>query len=191
MSLRQHQHPLIQRLADRIEQIWQSTLPLAPYTLPEDLGYVEGKLEGERLTIENHCYQAPPFRKLHLELARVGESLDILHCVMFPEPRYDLPMFGCDLVGGRGQISAAIVDLSPVTGELPVAYTSALSVLPKLTFSQPRELPPWGQIFSPFAFLFGHRETLRNSNFLIALVSTSRSTVNLASKLCPRISPKP
>lgn len=166
MSLRQHQHPLIQRLADRIEQIWRTFLTLAPYTLPEDLGYVEGKLEGERLTIENHCYQAPPFRKLHLELARVGESLDILHCVMFPEPRYDLPMFGCDLVGGRGQISAAIVDLSPVTGQLPAAYTSALSALPQLTFSQPRELPPWGHIFSPFCIFIRPQGDTEEQQFL-------------------------
>ncbi|WP_298612089.1 phycocyanobilin:ferredoxin oxidoreductase [uncultured Thermosynechococcus sp.] len=166
MSLRQHQHPLIQRLADRIEQIWRTALPLAPYALPEDLGYVEGKLEGERLTIENHCYQAPPFRKLHLELARVGESLDILHCVMFPEPHYDLPMFGCDLVGGRGQISAAIVDLSPVTGQLPAAYTSALSALPKLTFSQPRELPPWGHIFSPFCLFIRPQGDREEQQFL-------------------------
>lgn len=166
MSLRQHQHPLIQRLADRIEQIWQTSLPLTPYALPEDLGYVEGKLEGERLTIENHCYQASPFRKLHLELARVGESLDILHCVMFPEPHYDLPMFGCDLVGGRGQISAAIVDLSPVTGQLPAAYTSALSALPKLTFSQPRELPPWGHIFSPFCIFIRPQGNMEEQQFL-------------------------
>ncbi|MDG2992329.1 phycocyanobilin:ferredoxin oxidoreductase [Candidatus Synechococcus calcipolaris G9] len=149
-SLRHQQHPLICRLADRIEQIWQETLDLSPYHLPEDLGYVEGKLEGEKLTIENRCYQTDQFRKLHLELARVGQNLDILHCVMFPRPHYALPMFGCDLVGGRGQISAAIADLSPVQETLPSPYITALGALPSLSFSQPRELPPWGDIFSPY-----------------------------------------
>ena len=149
-SLREQQHPMIRDLANRIEAVWQETLTLDPYPLPEDLGYVEGKLEGERLTIENQGYQAPQFRKLHLELARVGTTLDILHCVMFPRPEYNLPMFGCDLVGGRGQISAAIVDLSPVGETLPAAYETALAALDTPTFSQERELPAWGTIFSPY-----------------------------------------
>lgn len=150
-SVREQQHPLIRQLADCIEEVWQYKLDLSPYTLPPELGYVEGKLEGEKLVIENRCYQTPQFRKIHLELARVGNMLDILHCVMFPRPEYNLPMFGCDLVGGRGQISAAIVDLSPVNSRtLPEAYTSALSALEPPNFSTERELPEWGDIFSEF-----------------------------------------
>jgi phycocyanobilin:ferredoxin oxidoreductase len=149
---RRSQHTLIRRLADAIESVWQTHLELSPYVIPAELGYVEGRLEGEKLTIENRCYQTPQFRKLHLELAKVGTNLDILHCVMFPRVEYALPMFGCDLVGGRGQISAAIADLSPLNQErtLPSAYTAALSSLPNPNFSQPRELPAWGDIFSPF-----------------------------------------
>jgi phycocyanobilin:ferredoxin oxidoreductase len=152
-SLRNHQHSLIRQLADSIETLWQKHLNLSPYSVPEDLGYIQGSLEGERLTIENHCYQAPQFRKLHLELAKVGNGLDILHCVMFPNPEYALPIFGTDLVGGGGgAISAAIVDLSPISADrsLPDAYQSALFALPELTFSQPRSLPEWGDIFSEF-----------------------------------------
>jgi phycocyanobilin:ferredoxin oxidoreductase len=149
-SLRQQQHPMIRQLADIIESVWQQHLALSPYQLPEDLGYIEGRLEGERLVIENACYQAPQFRKMHLELARVGQTLDILHCVMFPRPEYALPMFGCDIVGGRGQVSAAIVDLSPVSRDrtLPNAYREALAALPTIDFSQPRDIPTWGDIFS-------------------------------------------
>ncbi|BAZ31733.1 ferredoxin-dependent bilin reductase [Cylindrospermum sp. NIES-4074] len=151
-SLREQQHPLIRQLADCIEAVWHKHLDLSPYHLPAELGYVEGRLEGEKLVIENRCYQTPQFRKMHLELAKVGNMLDILHCVMFPRPEYDIPMFGCDLVGGRGQISAAIADLSPVQLDrsLPEAYAAALAGLPVLNFSQPRELPEWGNIFSDF-----------------------------------------
>jgi phycocyanobilin:ferredoxin oxidoreductase len=154
-SLRDHQHPLIQKLADGIESIWQQHLNLSPYRIPDDLGYVEGYLEGERLVIENHCYQTTQFRKLHLELAQVGNGLDILHCVMFPNPEYALPIFGADIVGSRGEkgaISAAIADLSPVNADrsLPVRYQVELGELPALQFSQPRILPAWGDIFSEF-----------------------------------------
>lgn len=152
-SLRTQQHSLIHKLADCIEETWHRYLELTPYSVPEGLGYIEGSLEGERLTIENHCYQTPQFRKLHLELAQVGNNLDILHCVMFPHITYELPLFGTDLVGKRGgTISAAIADLSPVNAEnnLPEHYQQQLSILPRPCFSHPRALPAWGSIFSEF-----------------------------------------
>lgn len=159
---------MIRQLADIIETTWQQHLTLSPYQLPEDLGYVEGRLEGEKLVIENTCYQAPQFRKQHLELARVGQTLDILHCVMFPHPEYDLPMFGCDIVGGRGQISAAIVDLSPVSRDrtLPQSYRAAISNLPEMTFSQPRDIPTWGDIFSEVCLFIRPTSPAEEQQFL-------------------------
>jgi phycocyanobilin:ferredoxin oxidoreductase len=150
-SLRESQHPLIHRLADCIENTWRQNLEISPYKIPEGLGFIEGALEGDRLVIENHCYQAPQFRKLHLELAQVGK-LDILHCVMFPNPNYALPIFGADLVGGKSSINAAIADLSPISSDrvLPKRYRVELAALPEARFSQPRELPEWGDIFSEF-----------------------------------------
>jgi phycocyanobilin:ferredoxin oxidoreductase len=167
-SLRNQQHPLIHRLADCIEEVWQQYLDLSPYQVPEDLGYIEGHLEGEKLVIENHCYETPQFRKLHLELAQVGNGLDILHCVMFPKPDYALPIFGADLVGGRGAISAAIADLSPVNSErsLPTHYREALSLLPELPFSQRRPLPEWGDIFSEFCLFVRPVGAEEEANFL-------------------------
>ncbi|MDX2216975.1 MAG: phycocyanobilin:ferredoxin oxidoreductase [Oculatellaceae cyanobacterium bins.114] len=168
-SLRNHQHSLIHRLADCIETVWQQYLDLSPYSVPEDLGYIEGNLEGERLTIENHCYQTPQFRKLHLELAQVGTGLDILHCVMFPKPEYALPIFGTDLVGSRARgISAAIADLSPVSSDytLPHSYQRGLSVLSPLQFSQPRALPEWGDIFSEFCLFVRPANTDEEDQFL-------------------------
>ena len=127
-------------------------MDLSPYQLPDGLGYVEGKLEGERLVIENRCYQSPQFRKMHLELAKVGRGVDILHCVMFPNPYYALPMFGCDIVAGKKGVSAAIADLSPTNPELTLSneYNQALSQLETPNFSDQRELPEWGDIFSDY-----------------------------------------
>lgn len=151
-DLKSRLHPLINQLADAIINIWQENLILSPYQLPEELGYVEGKLEGERLTIQNTCFQSQHFRKMHLELAKVGSNLDILHCVMFPYPQYPLAMFGCDIVAGKAGISAAIVDLSPTSGNktLSADYQKKLSNLAEITFQDRRDLPPWGDIFSPF-----------------------------------------
>ncbi len=168
-SIRQHQHSLVCQLADGIETIWQQ-LELSPYYLPEDLGYVEGKLEGEKLIIENRCYQTPQFRKMHLELAKIGKNLDILHCVMFPRPEYELPIFGCDIVSGRGQISAAIVDLSAATaeGQLTAEYISQLSQTARPSYSHPRDLPDWGKrIFSDFCCFVKPTTPAEEQQFLV------------------------
>lgn len=172
-TLRDQLHPAIRHLAEAIETTWQQHLELSPYPLPAELGYVEGRLEGERLTIENRCYQTPQFRKLHLELAKVGTGLDILHCVMFPRPDYALPMFGADLVGGRGQISAAIADLSPTSADrtLPLAYQTHLAQLPEPAFSQPRELPAWGDIFSSFCLFVRPDGAMEATAFVTRVVS--------------------
>ena len=154
------QHPAISQLATTIKNIWHKQLMVFPYEMPTDLGYVEGSLEGEQLAIQNLCYQTLQFRKLHLELARVGNNLDILHCVMFPHLCFDLPIFGVDIVAARGHITAAIVDLSPVSsdGTLPESYRYALEQLPVTQFSNPRALPEWGSIFSKYC-LFVRIET--------------------------------
>ncbi|GAB4379356.1 MAG: phycocyanobilin:ferredoxin oxidoreductase [Elainellaceae cyanobacterium] len=167
-SIREQQHPLIRELAGRIESAWVNYLDLTPYHLPEDLGYIEGRLEGEKLVIENRCYQTPQFRKLHLELAKIGNGLDILHCVMFPRPEYALPLFGTDLVGGRGQVSMAIADLSPVSSDrsLPEAYQTRLKALPSLEFAQSRTVPAWGDIFSEFCVLIRPSTAEEESQFL-------------------------
>lgn len=146
-------YPLIQQLAAVITSTWQTHLDLSPFAMPEGLGYIEGKLEGERLTIENTCYQSKHFRKMHLEMAKVGNNLDILHCVMFPRSEYALPMFGCDIVASPRGASAAIADLSPTNAErvLSPEYCALLDNSQQdLNFSDVRELPAWGYIFSDY-----------------------------------------
>jgi phycocyanobilin:ferredoxin oxidoreductase len=186
-SLRAQQYPLIQQLADRIESTWQQHLDLSPYSIPQDLGYVEGQLDGERLTIENCCHQTPQFRKIHLELAQVGKNLDILHCVMFPRPDYNLPIFGADIVCGRGAISAAIVDLSPVSRDraLPDSYQTPLWALPPAKFTQVRELPAWGDIFSDYCLFVRPVDATEEAAFLQYVLSMLTIHCQIASQSQP------
>jgi phycocyanobilin:ferredoxin oxidoreductase len=189
-SLRERQHSLIQRLANTIEATWAKHLDLSPYEIPADLGFIEHHLEGERLVIENHCYQTPQFRKLHLELAQVGNGLDILHCVMFPRAEYPLPMFGADVVGMRGQISAAIVDLSPIAADrsLPATYHLELSQLPSVDFAQPRDLPVWGDIFSQYCTFVRPVNESEEEHFLQRVQKILKIHCNIATQTQPVIS---
>jgi phycocyanobilin:ferredoxin oxidoreductase len=85
-------------------------------------------------------------RHLDLELARIGKNLDILYCVMFPRVEYGLPVFGCDVVSGRGQVSVAMVDLSAGSddGTLGAGDGTALSAIERPRHEQLRELPAVG-----------------------------------------------
>ena len=189
-SLRQRQHPLIRELANCIESHWQDYLTLSPYDIPDDLGYVEGSLEGEKLIIENHCYQTPQFRKLHLELAQVGTSLDILHCVMFPHTNYPLPIFGVDIVAHKGGIGAAIVDLSPINCDriLPTLYCHSLRKLTTIKFAKPRNLPPWGNIFSEFCLFICPVDTREQGLFLAQVENFLRLHCQIAISTSPVLS---
>jgi phycocyanobilin:ferredoxin oxidoreductase len=74
---------------------------------------------------------------------------------LFLDPEYDLPIFGSDIVGGRGgAISAAIADLSPSKREkaLPSNYSKSLAKLKAIEFTQPRNLPLYAGYF--FGILF-------------------------------------
>ncbi len=138
------------RLAERIRGSWDELPGLAPLPVAPDLEAISGSLDGEKLFIRNELRRCRGLRKLHLETARLGAGLQILHCVFFPDPRFDLPIFGADIVAGPAGVSAAIADLSPTGAALPEAIAAALAALPVHPFSQPRELPAWGTIFSPF-----------------------------------------
>jgi len=143
-------HPLVIALAERIRACRDGLPELNPLTLSNDLEEIIGTLDGEALFISNEVHLCRGFRKLHLEIARLGLGLQILHCVFFPDPRFDLPVFGADIVASPAGISAAIIDLSPVGEQLPVAIESALKTTAMPAFQQVRELPTWATIFSPY-----------------------------------------
>lgn len=166
-------YPAINQLATEIVTTWETFLELSPYKLPEGLGYIEGKLEGEKLTIENRCYCSTHFRKMHLELAKVGSNLDILHCVMFPTGKYPLAMFGCDIVAGKSGISAAIVDLSPTSGnkQLSSTYVEKLSNLTQYNFQEKRDLPGWGDIFSPYCLFIRPLNSQEEQDFIKTVIN--------------------
>jgi len=141
-------HPLVDALAGRIRTCRAGLPELEPLAIDSELEAISGSLDGEDLFIRNEVHRCRGLRKLHLETARLGAGLQILHCVFFPDPRHDLPVFGADIVAGRGVVSAAIVDLSPVGDRLPALIDQALADLPRSGFAQERDLPPWGSIFS-------------------------------------------
>lgn len=141
---------LLDHLAELIRHSRAGMDDLSPIDIGTEFEKIYGRLDENDFVIDNEFHRARGFRKLHLETAIMGGGLDILHCVFFPDPTFDLPIFGVDIVNSPSGISAAIVDLSPVSSDLPKSFISELERFSFPPFKKSRELPSWGDIFSGY-----------------------------------------
>ena len=120
---------------------------------------------GREFYIENEFHKAKGFRKLHIEVAEFSKNLKILHCVFFPDPKFDIPIFGMDLVKINDIVSAAIVDLSPASQNQGLKYEKSLSKVDKSSFTSLREIPNWGEIFSKNVFFASLKSKSEKNDF--------------------------
>ena len=159
-------NPFLVAAADRIRD-WRSKFAgLAPLALEPEMASIIGSLEGEQVIIHNELHFATGLRKLHLEVAAIGSDLQILHCIFFPDPKFNIPIFGTDIVVASLGITAAIVDLSPSASALPKEVLEKLEKIDIPNFNCVRELPEWGNIFSPYVQFIRPNSKLEESFFL-------------------------
>ena len=104
-------------------------------------------VENDKVFIMNEMHQSKKLRKMHLETGYT-DNIDVMHCVLYPNPDYPIPIFGADIVETPTVVTAAIVDLSPVFGtDRLIEIFKDVSY--KYQFTENRPLPLWGdEIFS-------------------------------------------
>tara|TARA_B100000700_G_scaffold294820_1_gene357148 strand:- start:671 stop:1396 length:726 start_codon:yes stop_codon:yes gene_type:complete len=159
-------NPLLLEAIELIKNKIKALPDLKPLSFDPKSSEIYRKQNNEELFIINEFYHAKGFRKIHLEVAKFGKSFQILHCVLFPDPCYELPIFGVDLVISSNNISAAIVDLSPVWEHMPHLLTSQMELLNVPKFREPRVLPDWGHIFSPYVCFIRPVNSFEEKSFL-------------------------
>ena len=159
-------NPLLLEVFELLKNRINSLTDVKPLNIDPQLSKIYSNRNKEELFIINEFYQATGFRKIHLEVAKLGKSLEILHCVFFPDPCYELPIFGVDLIVNSNNISAAIVDLSPVGKNLPNFLNSQMKLLKVPNFKESAKLPEWGFIFSPYVCFVRPVDFLEEKSFL-------------------------
>ena len=157
--------PLILTLLQNIRGYRSKLKNLESVKLDPKFSNIISNKEGKELYIENEFYKAKGFRKLHIEVAEFSKRLKILHCVFFPDPKYDIPIFGMDLVKVNDVVSAAIVDLSPSSNSQNIKYEKLLSTIDKSVFESEREIPEWGNIFSKNVFFASLKNEIEKNSF--------------------------
>ena len=159
-------NPILLEAFKLIKNRIDSLTDIEPLGIDPKSRKIYSNINNEELFIINEFYKAKGFRKIHFEVAKLGKSLQILHCVLFPDPCYELPIFGADLVVNSNNISAAIVDLSPVGNHLPDSLISQIRLLKVPEFKEPGKLPEWGLIFSPYVCFIRPVDFLEEKLFL-------------------------
>ncbi|MDJ0678518.1 MAG: phycoerythrobilin:ferredoxin oxidoreductase [Xenococcaceae cyanobacterium MO_167.B52] len=141
----------------------EKRLDLAPYPIPEGFerkGGVMGKgKRQEDVLTTSYAFKSDKLRQIRAAHVQGGNSLQVLNFVIFPEPNYNLPFFGGDLVTLPGGHLIAL-DMQPLFHDDP-AYQEQYTkpILP--IFSKHQEHLEWGgdfpeeaqQFFSP-AFIW-------------------------------------
>ncbi len=146
---------------------------------------IYGNTAGNDFHITNEFFESRGFRKLHIEKALFGSSFEILHSVFFPKPIFDLPIFGVDLVSTPKGISAAIVDLSPVRKKLPAFVENELKKIKLPSFKKVRQLPEWGNIFSPYVQFITPIDSKENELFFDLIDDFLEILINYSTSITP------
>ena len=177
--------PLILTLLQNIRGHRSKLRNLKFIEVDPNLSNIISNEEGKELYIENEFHKATGFRKLHIEVAEFSKSLKILHCVFFPDPKYDIPIFGMDLVKVNKIVSAAIVDLSPSSKNQNLNYDKFLSPIDKSVFESEREIPKWGEIFSKNVFFASLKNEIEKNAFCRIVDQYLCVLINLSKNISP------
>ena len=76
-------HPLLLEAIELIKNKINDLSDVVSLSFDPKSSEIYGNLNNEELFIFNEFYQAIGFRKIHLEVARLGKSLQVLHSVFF------------------------------------------------------------------------------------------------------------
>ena len=105
-------------------------------------------IEKKDIFIVNEMHECRGLRKVHLETGYT-DNIEVMHCVLYPDPEYPIPIFGADIVATPTVVTAAIADISPVY-KTDKIYKKLGKLASKYEFKEKRPLPEWADIFSPY-----------------------------------------
>jgi len=86
-----------------------------PHDCVEEYGYNDN--QDKKARIVNQCYQSDEYRKIRMTYYDAGDSTQVFNSVWYPDPAYNLPVLGIDLLAFNRKKYLAIVDFQPIHEE--------------------------------------------------------------------------
>ena len=113
---------LYQPFLDHAIATLKEQIDLEPYPIPPGFERKEGVMgkgkRQEKVLTTSHAWQSNKLRQIRAAHVQGGNSLQVLNFVIFPQPNYDLPFFGADLVTLPGGHLIAL-DMQPLFRDDP------------------------------------------------------------------------
>jgi 15,16-dihydrobiliverdin:ferredoxin oxidoreductase len=87
-------------------------LPCINHSGSTDFSYNENSKKKARIV--NLCASCDEYRKIRMTYYDAGENTQVFNAVFYPDPKYDLPVLGIDLLAFNRKKYLAIVDFQPL-----------------------------------------------------------------------------
>jgi len=75
-------------------------------------GYNENLEKGARIV--NQCFKSDEYRKIRMTYYDAGDNTQVFNSVWYPDPKYNLPILGIDILAFNRKKYLAIVDFQPI-----------------------------------------------------------------------------
>jgi len=99
---------------EHLEQSLQQRFDLKSRPIPAGLESQVGKRGRSPATITSWAYQCPELRKIRYTYIDVGASAQIFNSVIYPNPKYRLPIFGLDFLSFGSVKNLIVMDFQPL-----------------------------------------------------------------------------
>jgi len=90
----------------------QPSTDLDCFSLDSKYGYNENLKRGARIV--NQCYKSDEYRKIRMTYYDAGDNTQVYNSVWYPDPKYNLPVLGIDILAFNRKKYLAIVDFQPI-----------------------------------------------------------------------------
>lgn len=77
-----------------------------------DFGHMENTKKKARIV--NQCYKSDEYRKIRMTYYDAGDNTQVFNSVWYPDPKYNLPVLGIDLLSFNRKMYLSIVDFQPL-----------------------------------------------------------------------------
>lgn len=108
---------------------------------------------------KNEIFVSSSIKYGHLEYFKsLNNKVEVIHCVFYPTPYLDLPIYGFDVIALGGKVTGVFCDLT--CGDKPDDLIAKLETLYNKYISLKRELPNWGSFFSKHFLILDPKDKL-------------------------------
>ncbi len=181
---------LVSDLLERTTVGLAGTAGAARLEVDQEWARHEGKMGEQAAGICGWAWKAAAIDRFRVAILEAGERVAVFSAFATPNPRFDLPLFGAEVIMISGTVTVVALDWIPLFPQTP--HLARLAAIRERFSSFPPggELPAWAaDSFSPFALFSRPRGAVADSEILAAFSEYLLGYLDLATRAKPHGDP--